>query len=74
MRDIVITTARLTQCIGDPGCFKDPNGNLIVSTHVDDMAGYGTPTALAAFEKAVEKEVELEKLGKPTKLLGIELT
>ena len=73
MREIM-KTAGLTQCVGDPGCFKTPVGNLIVSTHVDDMAGYGTPAALAAFEKAVEKEVELEKLGKPTKLLGMELT
>ena len=38
------------------------------------MARYGTPEALKAFEKAVEKEVELKKLGRPTKLLGMELT
>lgn len=37
------------------------------------MAGYGTPSVLAAFEKAVEQEVELGKPGKPTKLLGMEL-
>ena len=72
MRTIMITAAGLTQCIGDPGCFKGPG--IIVSTHVDDMAGYGTPKALTAFEKAVETEVELEKLGQPTKLLGMELT
>ena len=73
MREIM-NTAGLIQCIGDPGCFKASMGNLIVSTHVDDMAGYGTSEALSFFEKAVEKEVELEKLGKPTKLLGMELT
>ena len=67
----IMTTAGLQQCIGDPGCFKGPV--LIVSTHVDDMAGYGTLQALQAFEKAVEKEVKLEKLGKPTKLLGMEI-
>ena len=66
--------AGLDQCIRDPRCFKSPKGDLIISTHVDDMAGYGTPTALSAFEKIVEKEVELEKLGQPTKLLGMELT
>ena len=68
----IMTNAGLSQCIGDPGCFKTKD--LIVSTHVDDMAGYGTPAALTAFEKAVELEVELEKLGRPTKLLGMELT
>ena len=72
MREILTTTAGLTQCIGDPGCFKGPG--IIVSTHVDDMAGYGNPIALRAFEKAVETKVELEKLGRPTKLLGMELT
>ena len=71
MRTIMIKTAGLTQCIGDPGCFKGPG--IIVSTHVDDMAGYGSTEALSAFEKAFETEVELEKLGKPTKLLGMEL-
>ena len=63
--------AGLSQCVGDPGCFK--KRDLIVCTHIDDMAGYGTPTPLAVFEKAVEPEVELEKLGQPTKLLGMEL-
>ena len=38
------------------------------------MVGYETPEALKAFEEAVEKEVELDKLGRPTKLLGMELT
>ena len=73
MREIM-TSAGLSQCVGDPGCFKNPQGDLIISTHVDDMAGYGSPKALLEFEKAVELEVELEKLGQPTKLLGMELT
>ena len=71
MRSIMIQTG-YTQCVGDPRCFQSTN--IIISTHVDDMAGYGTPAALSTFEKAVEQEVELEKLGKPTKLLGMELT
>ena len=74
----IMTNAGYIQCIGDPGCFYRPTHlgmpEAVISTHVDDMAGYGTPKALSAFEKAVEKEVELEKLGKPTKLLGMELT
>ena len=72
MRTIMVNTAGVTQSIGDPGCFRGPG--IIVSTHVDNMAGYGTLKALATFEKAVETEVELEKLGQPTKLLGMELT
>ena len=71
MRAIMTTTAGLTQCIGDPACFKGPG--IIVSTYVNDMAGYRIPKALQAFERAVETEVELEKLGQPTKLLGMEL-
>ena len=75
----IMTNVGYVQCIGDPGCFysketKNGGPNAIISTHVDDMAGYGTPAALLAFEKAVELEVELEKLGQPTKLLGMELT
>ena len=38
------------------------------------MAGYGTMEALAKFEKSIELKVELEKLGKPTTVLGMELT
>ena len=68
----IMTNAEYTQCIGDSGCFQGQN--IIISTHVDDMAGYGTPEALSKFEKAVELEVELEKLGQPTKLVGMELT
>ena len=68
----IMTNAGYTQLIGDPGCFQ--GDNIIISTHVDDMAGYGTPKALTTFEKAIELEVELEKLGQPTKLLGMELT
>ena len=75
MREIMIKTAGLIQCIGDPGCFYlGQPATMIISTHVDDMAGYGPIHALTAFEKAVETKVELEKLGQPTKLLGMELT
>ena len=37
------------------------------------MASYGISEPLLAFEKAVQLEVKLETLGKPTKLLGMEL-
>ena len=74
----IMESAGLVQSIGDPGCFYrlTPSGipEIIISTLVDDMAGYGKPETLSEFEKAVEKEVELEKLGQPIKLLGMELT
>ena len=72
---LIMINAGYTQSIGDPGCFyQGQPARIVISTHVDDMAGYGPPHLLAAFEKAIEKEVELEKLGQPTKLLGMELT
>ena len=74
----IMAKAGYTQCVGDPGCFYAmTNENIlkvIISTHVDDMVGYGTLEALEAFEKAVDAEVELDQLGTPTKLLGMELT
>ena len=74
----IMTSVGYVQSIGDTGCFNRPTHSgipeAVISTHVDDMAGYGTLKALTAFEKAVEREVELEKLGQPTKLLGMELT
>ena len=75
----IMANAGYIQCIGDPGCFYSQEISktgipiVIISTHVDDMARYRTPAALTAFEKAVETEVELDKLGQPTKLLGMEL-
>ena len=51
-------TARLDQYIDDTKYFKSPKGDLIVRTHVVDMANYGTPIALSAFKKPVGQEVE----------------
>ena len=50
-----MTNARYVQCVGDPGCFQGTD--IVISTHVDNMAGYGTPAALATFEKAIELKV-----------------
>ena len=75
----IMTKSGLQQCIGDPGVFKrgkpnDPNFTII-ATHVDDMAGFATNKgSLDKVESAIEQHVELEKLGTPAKLLGMELT
>ena len=62
----------LRQCIGDPGVFTR---TITIATHMDDMAGFATTAeALDKIEVSMEKHVELEKLGTPTKLLGMELT
>ena len=68
----IMTQAGLTQCIGDPGCFR--NKKAIISTHVDDMLACGPSEELNKIEQAIEQKVELDKLGLPTKLLGMELT
>ena len=64
----------LRQSIGDPGCFYNQEG-LIISTHVDDMMAVApTKQHLDDIEIAIEHHVELDKLGTPKKLLGMELT
>ena len=74
MRNIMVTTANLKQSIGDPGCFYKNTG-LILSTHVDDMIAIAqTEEELDNLERAIESQVELDKLGIPEKLLGMELT
>lgn len=69
-----IMTQKLTQSIGDPGCFYNKKG-LILSTHVDDMVAI-TPSEkdLDNLEKDIEAYVELDKLGIPKKLLRMEST
>ena len=68
----IMNKSGLRQCIGDPGVFT---GSVTIATHVDDMAGFATTKeALDKIELAIEKHIELEKLGIPTKLPGMELT
>ena len=63
----------LNQCIGDPGIFT--NQKVTIATHVDDMAGFAEKEEdLTTIEQAIEHYVELEKLGIPAKLLGMEIT
>ena len=50
-------------------------GLIVIVTHVDDMAAFvPKETTIKETESAIEEHVELEKLGQPTKLLGMELT
>jgi transposase InsO family protein len=62
----------LTQCIGDEGTYHE--NNAILGTHVDDFLAIGTPTTLQRINQSIEHHVELENKGRPTKMLGIEMT
>ena len=71
----IMAQVGLQQSIGDPGCFYNPDNKLIISTHVDDMMAVATKESqLNDLEEAIEGHVELDKLGLPKKLLGMELT
>ena len=68
-----MTLVGLRQSIGDPGCFY--KNDLIISTHVDDMMAIAiSESQLDNIEIAIECHVELDKLGIPKKLLGMELS
>ena len=72
LRDIM-TKSNLQQSIGDPGVFFKKE-SIIMATHVDDMVAFAPEiTTIIATELAIEKHVELEKLGQLAKLLGMEL-
>ena len=77
LRDIMKKSG-LQQSIGDPGVFfkKGTKGpTIIIATHVDDMATFAPlETTINEIEASIEQHVELEKLGIPAKLLGMELT
>ena len=71
----ILSLGGLRQCIGDEGTYVNRGGSLIIGTHVDDLVGIApTEALLDQIEQEAEKAVELEKRGKPIKLLGIELT
>jgi hypothetical protein len=62
----------LTQCVGDEGTYHGYNG--LLGSHVDDLLVVGTQGRLDEIEQIIEKQFELDKRGKPEKMLGIELT
>jgi hypothetical protein len=61
----------LTQCVGDEGTYHGYNG--LLGSHVDDLLVVGTQERLDEIEQVIERQVELDKRGKP-KMLGVELT
>jgi len=65
----------LEQCIRDEGSYASTDGQLIIGSHVDDLLGIApTEADLDKAEKSVEKSVELDKRGRPSLILGIELS
>ena len=61
------------QCIGDEGCFQKKS-KAVMGTHVDDLMGIGPKKELDKAEAKIEEVVELDKRGRPGKMLGMELT
>jgi hypothetical protein len=68
----VLTDYNLVQCVRDEGSFFGQES--LVGTHVDDFFAVGTPKNLNYIEQAIQRYVELDKRGRPPKMLGIEMT
>ena len=71
----IMGTFGMYQCTGDEGMYVGTASQTIIGTHVDDLIGI-TPTEahLDRTERSVEGQVELDKRGKRSKMLGMELT
>ena len=69
----ILAAIRLKQCVADEGCYKSMEA--IIGTHVDDLLGIAPSEAdLDPFKQLIEETLELEKRGKPVKMLAMELT
>jgi len=65
----------LKQCIGNEGTYISENRDIIIGTHVDHLVGIAPQDKdLYSIEASCEKSVELDKRGKPLRLLRMELT
>jgi hypothetical protein len=71
LRGILEEGGSLKQCIGDEGTYV--GNDHLVGTHVDDFLAIGTKEKLDKVEQQVENYVELDRRGRPPKMLGIEL-
>jgi hypothetical protein len=70
----IMGTFGMHQCIGDEGTYVSTANQTIIGTHVDDLIGIApTEAHLDRAERLVEGQVELDKRGKLSKMLGIEL-
>jgi hypothetical protein len=77
----IMAKAGLQRCIADEGVFVltpnttlPPSSELAIGSWVDDLIGIApTNEALDKIEASIEKYVELEKQGKPEKVLGMEV-
>ena len=71
----ILQSAGLERCLGDKGTYVSASGDQIIGTHVDDLIGIAPEeSTLDRIEQSIEKTVKLEKSGRPTKALGIELS
>lgn len=70
----ILDNGGLEQCTGDEGCYVGKASDIILGTHVDDILGIApSEVDFSHFEGLMEQHVELEKRGRPTKMLGMEL-
>jgi hypothetical protein len=77
----IIAKASLQRCITDEGVFVPtpittlpPSSELAIGSWVNDLIGIApTNEGLDKIEARIEKYVELEKRGKPKKVLGMEV-
>jgi len=64
----ILRSAGLERCLGDEGTYVSASGDQIIGTHVDDLIGIAPEeSTLDRIEQSIEKTVELEKSGRPTK-------
>ena len=76
----ILGTLGMYQCIGDEGTYTNiteqatRSSQIIIGTHVDDLVGIAfMEQDLDNAEKAIEQRVELDKRGRPSNMLGMEL-
>jgi len=63
------------KCIGGEGSYISSDGQLIIGSHVDDLIGTAHAAAnLDKAERSAEKHIELDKRGRPSQMLEMELS
>jgi len=69
----IMKACGMQQCIGDKGTYVSAKEQVIVGSHVDDLLGNAaTDAQLEQAERSVEGRVELDKRGKPSKMMALE--